>query len=143
MNPVIKLACVLSTMQFGVIPAVPSVVEGEVAGETADSLSAAVDRLELSSGPRPEDPGEEQDVVIVEEEAEELEALPETPYPHIFVFGDSADAFGAIKAGYTAYWQAGVAASNLIRLASVAEQAEQGLARNRMSSPLSSYSNTR
>lgn len=79
------------------------------------------------SGPRPEDQDEEQDVV--EEEAEELEALPDTPYPHIFVIGDSADAFDAIKAGHTAghtaYWQAGVAARNLICLASVAKQAEQ------------------
>lgn len=28
-----------------------------------------------------------------------------TPYPHIFVVGDAADAFGAINAGHTAYFQ--------------------------------------
>lgn len=123
-DPVTKLAYVLPTMQLGVIPHVPSAVEGDGMGEATDSLSAAVDKLELSSEPRPEDQGEEQDIAE-EEEAEELEALPDTPYPHIFVVGDSADAFGAIKAGHTAYWQAGVATRNLIRLASAAEQAEQ------------------
>ena len=45
------------------------------------------------------------------------EPLPPTPYPHIFVVGDAADAFGAIKAGHTAYWQAEVAARNILRLA--------------------------
>lgn len=29
----------------------------------------------------------------------------EVANPNIFVVGDSADAFGAIKAGHTAYWQ--------------------------------------
>jgi hypothetical protein len=28
-----------------------------------------------------------------------------SPYPNIFVVGDSADAFGAIQAGHTAYYQ--------------------------------------
>lgn len=112
-------------MQLGVIPPVSSAVEGDVTEEATDSLSAAVDKLELSSEPRPEDQGEEQDVVVEEEETEELEALPDTPYPHIFVVCDSADAFGAIKVGHTEYWQAGVAARNLIRLASAVEQAEQ------------------
>jgi len=37
-------------------------------------------------------------------------------YPHLFAIGDSADAFGAIKAGYTAYYQGEVAARNVIRL---------------------------
>ncbi|TFK72298.1 FAD/NAD(P)-binding domain-containing protein [Pluteus cervinus] len=39
-----------------------------------------------------------------------------TPYPHIFAIGDSADAFGAIAAGHTAYYQGGVAARNIIKL---------------------------
>jgi NADH dehydrogenase FAD-containing subunit len=38
------------------------------------------------------------------------------PYPHLFCVGDSADAFGAIKAGHTAYWQAEVAARNILRM---------------------------
>jgi apoptosis-inducing factor 2 len=33
------------------------------------------------------------------------EDLSDTPYPHIFVVGDSADAFGAIQAGHTAWFQ--------------------------------------
>ncbi|KAG2122734.1 hypothetical protein DEU56DRAFT_831502 [Suillus clintonianus] len=40
----------------------------------------------------------------------------ETLYPNIFVVGDAADAFDAIKAGHTAYYQAEVAAKNILRL---------------------------
>ena len=29
----------------------------------------------------------------------------DTPYPNIFVIGDAANAFGAIQAGHTAYYQ--------------------------------------
>lgn len=41
-----------------------------------------------------------------------------TPYGHIFVIGDAADAFGAIKAGHNAYWQAEVASRNILELIS-------------------------
>ena len=37
-------------------------------------------------------------------------------YPHLFAIGDAADAFGAIKAGHTAYYQGAVAARNVIKL---------------------------
>src|ERR1700761_5386216 len=40
----------------------------------------------------------------------------ETPYENIFVIGDAADAFGAIKAGHNAYFQGEVAARNILRL---------------------------
>ncbi|KAG1729446.1 hypothetical protein EDB19DRAFT_1938550, partial [Suillus lakei] len=40
----------------------------------------------------------------------------ETLYPNIFIVGDAADAFDAIKAGHTAYYQAEVAARNILRL---------------------------
>jgi hypothetical protein len=50
---------------------------------------------------------------IVSEDDDDEE---ETPYPHIFVVGDAADAFGALKAGHTAYFQAEVAARNIVRL---------------------------
>jgi len=40
----------------------------------------------------------------------------ETRYPHIFAIGDCADAFGAINAGHTAYYQGEVAARNILRL---------------------------
>ncbi|PVG02427.1 FAD/NAD(P)-binding domain-containing protein [Serendipita vermifera] len=38
------------------------------------------------------------------------------PFPHIFAIGDAADAFGAIKAGHTAYLQGEVAARNISSL---------------------------
>ncbi|KAG2048552.1 FAD/NAD(P)-binding domain-containing protein [Suillus hirtellus] len=41
-----------------------------------------------------------------------------TLYPNIFVVGDAADAFDAIKAGHTSYYQAEVAARNILRLIS-------------------------
>jgi len=44
------------------------------------------------------------------------ESSHETLYPNIFVVGDAADAFDAIKAGHTAYYQAQVAARNILRL---------------------------
>lgn len=39
-----------------------------------------------------------------------------THYPHIFVVGDAADAFGALKAGHTAWQMAAVAAYNIVAL---------------------------
>ncbi|KAJ7687843.1 hypothetical protein B0H17DRAFT_1069429 [Mycena rosella] len=39
-----------------------------------------------------------------------------TPYPHLFAVGDAAAAFGAVPAGHNAYYQAGVAARNVLRL---------------------------
>ncbi|KAG1792344.1 uncharacterized protein HD556DRAFT_1444603 [Suillus plorans] len=41
-----------------------------------------------------------------------------TLYSNIFVVGDAADAFDAIKAGHTSYYQAEVAARNILRLIS-------------------------
>ncbi|KAJ7071559.1 hypothetical protein C8F01DRAFT_1111045 [Mycena amicta] len=46
----------------------------------------------------------------------EQQAEESTPYPHIFVVGDAADAFGAIPAGHNAYYQAEVAAKNVLKL---------------------------
>jgi len=43
-------------------------------------------------------------------------------FPHIFVVGDAADAFGALNAGHTAWDQAGVAAHNIVALISNAER---------------------
>src|SRR5258708_7505913 len=39
-----------------------------------------------------------------------------SPYPHIFVVGDAADAFGALNAGHTAWAQAEVASRNVVRM---------------------------
>lgn len=44
-------------------------------------------------------------------------------YPHIFAIGDAADAFGAIMAGHTAYFQGEVAARNILRLVRKCEAA--------------------
>jgi pyruvate/2-oxoglutarate dehydrogenase complex dihydrolipoamide dehydrogenase (E3) component len=41
-----------------------------------------------------------------------------TSYGHIFIIGDAADAFGAIKAGHNAYFQAEVASKNILGLIS-------------------------
>ncbi|KAG2366112.1 hypothetical protein BDR07DRAFT_1607088 [Suillus spraguei] len=46
----------------------------------------------------------------------ESDPCQKTLYPNIFVVGDAADAFDAIKAGHTAYYQAEVAARNILRL---------------------------
>ncbi|KAG9117701.1 hypothetical protein FRC07_007338 [Ceratobasidium sp. 392] len=42
--------------------------------------------------------------------------LEETDLSHIFAIGDAADAFGAIKAGHTAWYQGEVAAKNILVL---------------------------
>jgi hypothetical protein len=46
----------------------------------------------------------------------ESDPCQKTLYPNIFVVGDAADAFDAIKAGHTAYHQGEVAARNILRL---------------------------
>ncbi|KAG8786550.1 hypothetical protein FRC15_011196 [Serendipita sp. 397] len=50
--------------------------------------------------------------------------VPTVPFPHIFAIGDVADAFGAIKAGHTAYNQGEVAANNIISLINKGSSAE-------------------
>ncbi|EKM51005.1 uncharacterized protein PHACADRAFT_187619 [Phanerochaete carnosa HHB-10118-sp] len=58
-------------------------------------------------------------VSIAESFAPTSLAVPEeveVPYPHLFAVGDVADAFGAIKAGHTAHYQAEVAARNILTL---------------------------
>jgi len=49
---------------------------------------------------------------------DEPEGIQSTPYGHIFVIGDAADAFGAVKAGHNAYYQAEIASRNILRLIS-------------------------
>ena len=41
---------------------------------------------------------------------------PRSPHPNIFVVGDAADAFGAIKAGHVAFYQAQVAVANINKM---------------------------
>lgn len=44
------------------------------------------------------------------------EELEPSEHPHIFVIGDAADAFGALKAGNVAWGQAEFACRNILRL---------------------------
>ncbi|KAF9222172.1 FAD/NAD(P)-binding domain-containing protein [Gyrodon lividus] len=53
---------------------------------------------------------------VVESKIETYRAPQLCIYPHLFAIGDAADAFGAIKAGHTAYYQGEVAARNVVRL---------------------------
>jgi len=69
--------------------------EGTSSGDgSLDGVESLLDDLDLDGEPQP------------------------TPYGHIFVVGDSADAFGAIKAGHNAYFQAEVASRNILGLIS-------------------------
>ncbi|GLB42577.1 putative pyridine nucleotide-disulphide oxidoreductase [Lyophyllum shimeji] len=101
-NPDDGLAHVLRTMQLGVLPR----LRARARSSSSDQAETAPEETSLSeyspstaaAPPTTEDPEED------------------TPYPHIFVIGDAADAFGAIPAGHNAYYQAEVAARNVIRL---------------------------
>jgi len=52
----------------------------------------------------------------VPEQEDEITGPVMSPYPHIYVVGDAADAFGALKAGHTAWGQAEIAADNVVAL---------------------------
>ncbi|KAG6860328.1 hypothetical protein C0995_012635 [Termitomyces sp. Mi166 len=101
-NPNSALAHVLRTMQLGVLPILPTEFEVE----------DALQRVRISDSDTPTAaPGStlvSTPIPTAEEEEEPIEELFEdtyTPYPHIFVVGDAADAFGAIPAGHNAYYQ--------------------------------------
>ncbi|KAF8311595.1 FAD/NAD(P)-binding domain-containing protein [Clavulina sp. PMI_390] len=49
-----------------------------------------------------------------------------TPYPHIFAVGDAADAFGAIQAGHMSYYQAELAARNIVKMIEHQASLEKG-----------------
>lgn len=49
---------------------------------------------------------------VLEDEYEEEDDAFCVPHPHLFAVGDAADAFGAMKAGHTAYYQ--VCKSNVL-----------------------------
>ncbi|KAF5376414.1 hypothetical protein D9615_008585 [Tricholomella constricta] len=98
-NPDDGLAHVLRTMQLGVLPAPHDQTPTPT---PIDKLESALNKVSLSDAAKAEEPSSS------EEET--------TPYPHIFVIGDAADAFGAIPAGHNAYYQGEVAARNVIRL---------------------------
>ncbi|KAG5635987.1 hypothetical protein H0H81_009455 [Sphagnurus paluster] len=96
-NPTDSLAHVLRTMQLGVLSAPPT---------STGELAAVLNQVSLS------------------DESLEEPKKETTPYPHMFVIGDAADAFGAIPAGHNAYYQGEVAARNIIRLIKKSEGIE-------------------
>ncbi|KAF5367959.1 hypothetical protein D9758_004355 [Tetrapyrgos nigripes] len=99
-NPHSGLAYVLKTMQLAVQPQYSSITSGE---------EIALQNLSLDS----------------KDHSIDSTLRVATPYPHIFVAGDTADAFGAIAAGHTAHFQAEVAADNILNLIEVRERHEQ------------------
>ncbi|KAJ6535104.1 hypothetical protein B0H19DRAFT_1184979 [Mycena capillaripes] len=116
-EPSTALAYVLRTMQLGVLPPPPPAVDvpeptsvSEPAQDEPALLTAALAQIALLDTDAPSAAAEDQEEQDMAVEAEK------TPYPHIFIVGDAADAFGAIPAGHTAYYQAEVAARNVLRL---------------------------
>ncbi|KAJ7100583.1 hypothetical protein C8R43DRAFT_247667 [Mycena crocata] len=108
------LAHVLRTMQLGMLPSSPptpasSVPSSSSSADSGDitSLEEALARIALQA-----------EASVADDDTSE-DAEETTPYPHIFVVGDAADAFGAVPAGHNAYYQAEVAARNLLRLVRV------------------------
>ncbi|KAJ6632255.1 hypothetical protein B0H10DRAFT_1976725 [Mycena sp. CBHHK59/15] len=118
-DPSTSLAHVLRTMQLGVLSvpstsAAPSVVDATPAHEDFTSaLEAALEQIALQDLAADAHHDAEDDDAQEDDDDDEAET---TPYPHIFVVGDAADAFGAIPAGHNAYYQAEVAARNVLRL---------------------------
>ena len=66
--------------------------------------------------PAPMSPSACTHEMFVESEADASYDPHTFVYPHLFAIGDAADAFGACKAGHTAYYQGEVAARNVIKL---------------------------
>ncbi|KAJ7760896.1 hypothetical protein DFH07DRAFT_771684 [Mycena maculata] len=115
-DPGTALAHVLRTMQLAPAPG-PAETQGTPASDppsdNADALAADFAQIALQA-----EGADDTDVSTAsdsdESAATDLEEA--TSYPHIFVVGDAADAFGAIPAGHNAYYQAEVAARNVLRL---------------------------
>ena len=147
-DPNSKLAYVLPTMQLSNFPASASpVVQSEPARQLETELVKDVERLKLGDGLAPaaestSTPSESESPAATSSSNPKVELhmpapmkvkvseLPKTPYPHIFVVGDCADAFGATKAGHAAYWQAEVASRNIIRLAQIDDKSVEPAAAN-------------
>ncbi|KAH0835486.1 FAD/NAD(P)-binding domain-containing protein [Lanmaoa asiatica] len=88
--------------------------------ETSSTLCGTVppppvDTL-VGLGPAPMLPGASTNEMFVRSEADAFYYPRTLVYPHLFAIGDAVDAFGASKAGHTAYYQGEVAARNVIKL---------------------------
>ncbi|KAJ7440307.1 hypothetical protein B0H11DRAFT_2292979 [Mycena galericulata] len=119
------LAHVLRTMQLAPAPALapvdaPAMPPASDTNNPTDALAAALAQIALQNDadetPAVDTTSDTNAETNTPVEAEEQEPATPTPYPHIFVVGDAADAFGAIPAGHNAYYQAEVAARNVLRL---------------------------
>ncbi|KAH7910088.1 hypothetical protein BJ138DRAFT_1009593 [Hygrophoropsis aurantiaca] len=66
--------------------------------------------------PSPRPSGLHTATIDQDEQLQSESQIKETAYPHMFVVGDAADAFDALNAGHTAYYQGEVAARNILRL---------------------------
>ncbi|KAJ7903701.1 hypothetical protein B0H14DRAFT_2666009 [Mycena olivaceomarginata] len=113
-NPSNSLAHVLHTMQLGLLPPPAQsidVLESPALEQDDAVLAAALAEITLQDEALAESADDKD-----QDGAEDVEAEEMTPYPHIFVVGDAADAFGAIPAGHNAYYQGEVAARNVLRL---------------------------
>ncbi|KAK7002481.1 apoptosis-inducing factor B [Favolaschia claudopus] len=116
------LAQVLRTMQLALVPpppppspVTPALLPACASDNEEDVLAAALAQIALQNESVSSAASDEEGVEAEDAEEEEEEELT-TPYPHIFAIGDAANAFGAIPAGHNAYYQAEVAARNVLRL---------------------------
>ncbi|KAF7319844.1 Glycoside hydrolase family 5 protein [Mycena kentingensis (nom. inval.)] len=150
-DPETRLAHVLRTMQLGLLPAASEVASPEpvdvpvpapvpeptTAEDSAALLEAALAQIalqeeEAAAAAAADDFDSDSDAegFFTDESESEFSLDTETtPYPHIFVVGDAADAFGAIPAGHNAYYQAEVAAKNVLALIHSPEDADPELTR--------------
>ncbi|KAL0949534.1 hypothetical protein HGRIS_009584 [Hohenbuehelia grisea] len=107
LEPDSGLAHVLPTMQLGVIKAKAN--GAAIANATDLGLSDVISTLKVEDS-------ESATVEKGQSTISDSKHREETPYPNIFVIGDSANAFGAIQAGHTAFYQGEVAGRNVLRL---------------------------
>ena len=86
-------------------------IEAEV-----EEVVEAVKQASLEDTEVEVEPAVEKDSTPVEPAAPISKSQPRSPHPNIFVVGDAADAFGAIKAGHVAFYQAQVAVANINKM---------------------------
>ncbi|KAF8180332.1 hypothetical protein K438DRAFT_1725596 [Mycena galopus ATCC 62051] len=110
-DPSTGLARVGRTMQLALVPPPPS-----PALAPAPLASSAPPTAAASSPPSPAAPAASTTAEGGDVPEPDEDAAFTTPYPHIFVIGDAADAFGAVPAGHNAYYQAEVAGRNVLAL---------------------------
>lgn len=120
-NPHDGLAHVLHTMQLGVLPPLRS--RSTFSSESVTPCTPSSSLSESASASNSLSPEQELEEALAqvalagdvdyqdsdlesELDSESEDRTETTPYPNIFVVGDVADAFGAIPAGHTAYYQA-------------------------------------